>query len=69
MYCITNEILKELQTNFITVTDEEPTLDELIEIRNKIGQGLILCKELYKKTGSVKEAVITYKLLYYKKKI
>ena len=69
MYCITNEILKELQTNFITVTDEEPTLDELIEIRNKIGQGLILCKELYKKTGSVKEAVITYNLLYYKKKI
>ena len=67
MYCIENEILKQL-SKFETVVDDtcQPTLDELKQIRNKIHKGLAFCKELYKKTGSVKEAIIFYELLYYK---
>ena len=59
MYSIENEILKQL-SNFETVIDDtcQPTLDELKQIRNKIHRGLAFCKELYKKTGSVKEAII-----------
>lgn len=69
MYNRSNEILKELRNNFITVTDEEPTLDELKEIRSQICEGLDFCRFLYKKSGSVKESIINYKLLYYKKRI
>ena len=59
MYNIEHEILKQL-SNFETVIDDtcQPTLDELRQIRNKIHKGLAFCKELYKKTGSVKEAII-----------
>ena len=65
MYNIEHEILKQL-SKFETVIDDtcKPTLDELKQIRNKIHRGLAFCKELYKKTGSVKEAVIFYNLLY-----
>ena len=68
MYSIEHEILKQL-SKCETVTDAQPTLDELKQIRNKIHRGLAFCKELYKKTGSVKEAIIFYELLYYKCKV
>ena len=68
MYSIEHEILKQL-SKCETVIDVQPTLDELKQIRNKIHRGLAFCKELYKKTGSVKEAIIFYELLYYKCKL
>lgn len=68
MYNIEHEILKQL-SKFETVVDAQPTLDDLKQIRNKIHKGLAFCKELYKKTGSVKEAIIFYELLYYKCKL
>lgn len=70
MYSVQNEILKELNT-YIDCVDETnmPTIDELLQIQNKIGEGLELCKQLYIKTGSIKEAIIMYEILYLKKKI
>lgn len=70
MYNIDNEILKQLSKCETVIDDTcQPTLDELKQIRNKIHKGLVFCKELYKKTGSVKEAIIFYELLYYKCKL
>ena len=70
MYSVQNEILKELNT-YIDCVDETnmPTIDELLQIQNKIGEPLELCKQLYIKTGSINEAILMYEILYLKKKI
>ena len=64
MYIKSNDIIYKLN-NLENVNDSKPTLEELKQIRNIISEGMLVCKKLYEKSGSVDDAIkLYYRLLY-----
>lgn len=64
MYSISNQILKLLKEYDTLISDNtEISLEELKLLRSEIQEGLAFCCQLYKKTGSIEEAVSLYKTL------
>ena len=55
------EINKKLdEIDDVIIKDNHPTIDELMQIRKVIWEGLLLCNKLYKKSGSVEKAIKLY---------
>lgn len=64
MYSISNQILKLLKEYDTLISDNtEISLEELKLLRSEIREGLAFCCQLYRKTGSVEDAVSLYKTL------
>ena len=64
MYSISNQILKLLKEyNTLFSDNTEISLEELKLLRSEIQEGLAFCHQLYRKTGSIEEAVSLYKTL------
>ena len=56
-----NEISKKLdEIDDVIIKDDHPTINELMQIRKVIWEGLLLCNKLYKKSGSVEKAIKLY---------
>lgn len=64
MYSISNQILEQLKKYNTLISDNtEISLEELKLLRTEIQEGLAFCCQLYRKTGSIEEAVSLYKTL------
>ena len=64
MYIKSNNIIDKLNS-LENVTDTKPTFEEMKQIRHVISEGILFCKKLYEKSGSVDEAIkLYYRLIY-----
>ena len=55
------DVYKKLdEIDDVIIKDNHPTIDELMQIRKVIWEGLLLCNKLYKKSGSVEKAIKLY---------
>ena len=51
-------IIREIRQ--LPTIKEHPIMHDIMEVRHKLGEGVIICKLLMQKTGNIDEAVTLY---------